>query len=120
MPVTQILIIDDSEADQFLARTQIQRFDPTIQIAVASDGQEALDALRSGLVTPDLILLDLSMPGMDGHEFLEAYSRQTRTAKVVVLSSSMHDKDVERVRKHEFVSHYLEKPIDARTLKDVV
>jgi chemotaxis response regulator CheB len=84
MTPKRIMIVDDA----IVMRVVIQKFlenDPNLAIAgVAANGQEALEKLAQ--IKPDLILLDIEMPEMDGLEFLRHARLKTR-AKVVVLTS---------------------------------
>jgi len=83
-------------------------------VADASDGQEALDKLRAGL-RPCLILLDLTMPRMNGQEFLDALRADTALGKaaVVVLSG---DGNVSLKAAALKTEGYLRKPVDLDTL----
>lgn len=113
-----IMIIDDSEADQFFAKLEIEKFDPAINIVQAYDGLEALETLKKAEVQPDVIFLDINMPRMTGHEFLEAYEKQSRkTSVVIMLSSSNLDIDKDRALRHACVREYIEKPLDSQCLE---
>ncbi len=66
-----ILVVEDQEPDQFIAKRNLSRHWPDTTIEVVSDGEEAieyLDSIPDNL--PDLILLDINMPRMDGHTSL--------------------------------------------------
>ncbi|MFN0264695.1 response regulator [Tepidamorphus sp. 3E244] len=72
-----ILLVEDDPDDVFLVRRVIERAPIDAELQVVSNGQEALDHITSfedlfseGL--PDLVLLDLNMPVMDGHEFIQS------------------------------------------------
>lgn len=112
MRLTTILVVDDSEADQFLARHAIHEFDSSINVVRAYDGEEALAVLAAGEVVPDLIFLDINMPRMDGRQFLQAFARSPgpRPA-VVVTTSSRAAQDREACTVHGFVVGYLDKPL---------
>lgn len=85
MEKKKIMIIDDSTVMRLVIRNFINA-DPNFNvIEVASNGKEALEKLKT--INPDLILLDLEMPEMDGLEFLQHARLKTR-AKLVVLSSA--------------------------------
>lgn len=114
MTINSILIVDDSEADQFINQTLIKKHDANIEILQAYDGQEALNVLDECKALPDLILLDINMPGMNGHEFLEVYSTreyQGGQPSVVILTSSNQDKDKSLTTAYDCVLNYFEKPL---------
>ena len=73
---------------------------------------------------PDLILLDIGMPGMDGWEFLDHY-RNFRKAlpkkiKIYMCTSSVNDNDDEKARQYDFLDSYLVKPIHKHTLLKIL
>jgi CheY-like chemotaxis protein len=107
----RILVVDDSDVDQFLAELLIEDLDPSIEVRKAFDGQEALELL-AGDNEPDLIILDINMPRMTGLEFLEQYSQHSKQVPVVVLSSSSLATDTSRALAHECVKDYWTKPLD--------
>lgn len=82
------------------------------------NGQEAFDrltaALHDGERLPDLILLDLNMPLMDGWEFLDAFASLAIDKKVCVfvLTSSIHPDDIEKSKFYKEVKGYFSKPLD--------
>jgi CheY-like chemotaxis protein len=100
-----VLVADDSTDDRFLFRTAMRRA-PRLQIvAEVGDGSEVIAYLkgrdayadRVRYPLPDLLLLDLKMPSMDGFEVLEWMRTQTFLAlTVVVLTDSMHAEHIKR------------------------
>jgi CheY-like chemotaxis protein len=89
------------------------------EVASASDGMEALELLGRSSSLPDLIILDLMMPVMDGLEFRAAQLRNERFSEIPVILLSAHDKFAnlkERLKAFEF----LNKPIELKDLLDVV
>lgn len=118
MAIQTIMLIDDNETDQFLHEFIVQKFDPNIEIIKAYDGQEALDILEDLERAPDLILLDINMPGMNGFEFLDEFNCDASMSSVVVmLSSSNQDDDKDRAMSYECVKEYVVKPLDLEILK---
>jgi len=123
--VETILVIEDDEADQLLHEVVIKRTRPDIKIVKAFDGREALDMLARLDPMPQLILLDINMPIMNGYEFLEHYSqRDDHTIPVVaVLTTSDQEFDKQQMAKFPVVKDYLVKPLRAaniQTLQDSV
>lgn len=118
MDVNFALIVDDSESDQFLARTQIENFDSSIEILQAYDGVEALEVLAETNNKPDVIFLDINMPRMNGLEFLEKYSEQEdQSAVIAMLTSSDQEQDKETALKYPFVKNYFLKMLDGADLE---
>lgn len=118
--VRRVLVVDDEEGIRGLLEAILA--DEGYETSGARDGLAALDTLRTWL--PDLILLDLSMPRMDGREFLEARHQAGLAADVpvIVLSASRHiDERLQAehtvVRKPFEVDHLL--ATVHRCLKDV-
>ena len=109
----RILLIEDNEGDQFLGKFAIETVHPDIGLYIASDGKEAIEILESMPADPDLILLDINMPRMNGHEFLKVFTKDnTRTIPVVVmLTSSDQKQDKEQAFEYKCVKDYLLKPI---------
>ena len=102
-----ILVVEDSPADVYLIRTSLSLGKIQKHLSVVTDGEEALDFLtRSGKYNeaprPDLILLDLNLPKMDGRELLEKIKADPdlKRIPVLVLSTSKSDRDVSSAYEH--------------------
>jgi len=94
----QVLIVDD---DTFLLNMYSVKFKKYgLDVVSAISGQDALSKLREGL-KPDIILLDIIMPGMNGFELLENIKKENLTPKsiTVVLSNQGQSSDIERAKK---------------------
>ena len=88
------MIVEDNVADVLLMREAIREICPCpVEITTVSDGEQALSILTSGLKC-DVIILDLSLPKMDGHTFLELY--KTNHPPIVIFSSSWNEADSKR------------------------
>lgn len=112
------LLVDDNEADHFLTRTIIEKVNGSVSLEHAYDGNEALKLLRTG-IEPDLILLDISMPGLDGFGFLEAYSNSDDLKKttIVMLTSSYAETDKTKAFEYDVVQDYICKPLKTDDLE---
>lgn len=120
MRLRKIFIIDDSEVDQFLSKIVIEEFDASIEIVEAADGREALIMLEKMDEQPDVILLDINMPVMDGHEFLKEYSAAGyESAVVVMLTSSEQEQDKAGSQAYQCVKKYLSKPLESSDLEAI-
>lgn len=122
MELKQILCVDDSEADQYLHQYRIKAANPDVRIRAVYDGDEALEALREPGYKPDLILLDINMPRMNGFDFLEVYEAEfpkADAAVVVMLTSSLHEADRQRAKQFDVVRAFLYKPLSDDWLKEM-
>lgn len=114
-----IFLIDDDKLFVFLTKKVIQETDIITSIKEFGDGQEAIDYIKqiadNSELLPDFIFLDLSMPIMDGWEFLEEYipltSRLGKKIKLYIFSSSISPHDIERAKQISVVSDFIIKPI---------
>ena len=115
------MIVDDSDSDVYLARYYIEENQATDAIITAADGQAALDLLGDLVANkqalPNVILLDINMPRVDGFEFLgrledtEVYKHHSEPVVVVMLTSSDHGNDRNRADQFRFVRDYITKPL---------
>ncbi len=111
----RVLYVEDNPANLKLVQSVIRRQRPNIELISAPDGEAGLElALTEHL---DLILLDISLPGMNGFEILQALrmSEDTRSIPTLALSANAMAEDVEQGRKAGF-KDYLTKPIDVQKL----
>lgn len=120
MTIQKIMIIDDSEADQFIARKIIKKALPDVTILKAHNGKDALDLLSKEEAQPDVILLDINMPVMGGLEFLEEYTKHDQQAPMVaILSSSELEGDLEATRAHKIVKTCISRPLTTEDIEDI-
>jgi CheY-like chemotaxis protein len=87
-----ILVIDDNPDDVEIARRILARMNRELKVETVQRGETALELLRSGTALPELILLDLKMPGMSGFETLRiirADERLKHIPVIIVTSSSL-------------------------------
>ena len=116
-----ILLVEDNPDDQVLLKRAMKKNHLANEIVVANDGVEALDYLfgtgtfegRDTLAQPELVLLDLKLPKMDGHDVLRAMRADPRTKyiPVVVLTSSVEEADM--IRSYDLgANSFVQKPID--------
>jgi two-component system response regulator len=124
-----ILLVEDNPDDVALTLRALKKSKIMNEVVVAPDGVEALDYLfgtgkyagRDTNVKPQLVLLDLKMPKMDGLEVLQRIREDERTKlqPVVVLTTSSEDRD--RVESYKLgANSYIRKPVDFNQFTDAV
>ncbi|MFK7836159.1 MAG: response regulator [Sulfitobacter sp.] len=114
-PIGTLMLIDDSEIDQMIYRRIATKSGLVGTLVQFTDATLALDYLADKDKTqPDLILLDINMPRMDGFEFLEAAMERFGVDLcpiIVMLTTSLNPKDEERAKSIAIVRDFLNKPL---------
>lgn len=92
----RILLVEDNPDDESLTQRALRRGDQGAEVIVAHDGAAALEALETMTELPDLVLLDLKLPKLDGAEVLRQIRDNDRTRRlcVVVFTSSGEPRDI--------------------------
>lgn len=111
-----ILLVEDDPDDAYLITHGLDDWEVPHSITVVEDGQEALDYLldkrrRGARPLPDLVLLDLNLPKVSGHEVLRRVKQDDRLRRlpVVVLTTSKADEDILRSY-DDYANTYISKP----------
>lgn len=117
-----ILLIDDDTVTNFLHKSLIKDLNKGYEVVIAENGLEAhrfLEKAMAQQVFPQLILVDLNMPVMDGFTFLERYLANNYhviyPTRLSVLTTSSNPSDSARLQQLDFVS-YLAKPLTKQSL----
>lgn len=122
-----VMLVDDNEIDNIINEKIIEGNSFANEILVFQTGQEALDFLTSNQASddklPEIIFLDINMPIMDGFQFLEQFEQMSENVlakcKIIMLSSSISPKDIDRAASSKFVKKYLNKPLNSRYLEAI-
>jgi chemotaxis family two-component system response regulator Rcp1 len=122
----ELLLVEDNYGDVLLTREAFRGSKLCNNLAVAGDGEEALSMLRregphANQATPDVILLDLNLPRMDGREVLEAIKLdpKLRRIPVIILSSSKAEVDI--LKTYDLGANgYIVKPVTFERLQEIV
>jgi chemotaxis family two-component system response regulator Rcp1 len=122
----EILLVEDNEGDVHLTREALKQAKVSNRVHVTNDGVEAMEFLRRrgsfvDAPRPDLVLLDLNLPNMDGREVLDEMKKdpELRLIPVIVVTSSAAEQDV--VRTYALNANaYVTKPVDLRQFLHVI
>ena len=114
----KILYVEDSAANQKLMQQFLGRYSQ-ISLNIAQDGFSGLYEARTH--TPDMIIMDINLPGMNGLETLSIIQREplTKDIPVIALSANAMDKDIQQGKEAGFL-YYLTKPLRMNKLVDVM
>lgn len=123
-----VLLIDDDAATNFLHEMVIEEARCAKKSIVAPSGYAALDFLKQNedqnQTQPELIFLDINMPGMNGWEFIEAYKKldeiKQANSIIVMLSTSLNPKDKEKAHQIEEITTFRNKPLTVRMVQELL
>lgn len=129
-----VLVIDDDEPTNYFNRMILESCGCAEHVKAAQTAEEALDYLttavndsyasESGYPCPDLILLDINMPAMDGWEFLDRYRKldEAQRGKIVIvmLTTSLYPDDIARAKSIPEISAFENKPLTSEKLTKIL
>jgi CheY-like chemotaxis protein len=126
--MNRYLLIDDDEVITMIHPAIIRRVDKDCQIDISKQSYEALDFLNKQLAEgnnpPDFIFLDINMPMMNGFQFLDKLSDQLieflRNSQVVMLSSSVDPRDIEKAKHYPIVKDFISKPLSIDYISNIL
>ena len=121
------MLVDDDSITNFLNELLLTEMDISEELIITPDGQKALDVLYYRCVLkgecPDLILLDVNMPVINGFEFLKRYNEMVFENKqsivIVMLSTSLNPRDKEKAEALN-VNDYLNKPLSKDRINELL
>lgn len=116
-PINKVLLIDDDATANYLTKELLESMKAAKEIEVAENCVRALKLITES--SPDIIFLDIRMPGIDGFDFLERLKALAleNKIKVVLLTSSMRPEDRLRAFSYKAVIEYLEKPLTSEKVQ---
>ena len=122
-----ICLIDDDEVSQFVSKRIILSINPNIQISSYLNGEQALNSFKEIVASkqqlPDIILLDINMPVMDGWQFMDEFnklkSQINQPIDIYMTSSSLDTTDVSRTKMYADIKGFLPKPLDKEAFSKI-
>lgn len=119
-----IFLVEDNEADVDLVKFCLKKNKLDVDLSVYGNGQDALERLfdeNTNSPQPDIILLDINLPGMSGIDVLQKIKENDKTKVIptVMLTSSKHDEDV--IKSYTYHANcYLQKPLDLTSFQNII
>lgn|SRR5690606_1804124 len=128
MKLRRILVIDDDELNNFALGKFLESYISPSNYIVQTNGWEAIEHLerckQKKETAPDIIFVDLSMPDMDGFEFLGYYQKNFFNAfpktKLMILTCSSRDSDEKKALEYSCVLEYLSKPLSDEKMAQIM
>lgn len=128
-----ILLVDDDPSTSRFHQIVIDRLEITQKISFAKNGRDALDYLLSTgdyknnsdeFVQPEIIIIDLNMPVMNGFRFIELYTEtenfKQNNPKIIVLSTSLIPEEKEKIEENRNIYKFLNKPLTKDSISNLL
>lgn len=114
-----VFLIDNNEIDNFIHQRKLKNFSEDINVFTFQTATEALKCIQKNNKAPQLILLNLYLPLMNGFEFLEIYEKldcEKMNTSIYILSTTIRPDDLRVIKKNVNCSGYIEKPFSMNKL----
>ena len=120
--IKSVLIVDDDNICNFLTINALKKAGVRGKIDVVLNGLEAIKKLKENNSFPNLILLDINMPVMDGIDFLRNYKSEgfEGKTKIAMYTSSIREIDKNQALEYEDVFDFINKPISQKKLINLI
>ncbi|HEY9000954.1 MAG TPA: response regulator [Mucilaginibacter sp.] len=121
----KLIFIDDSPLDHFILKRILNKYQLEYEVMCTANGAEVISFLEQNKKNPDqlpdVILVDLYMPGFNGWNFLDnvqyLYPLLTKPVRIYILSSSINPQDMEQAGQYSYVRSFIFKPITKEVLE---
>lgn len=121
----KLLVIDDDDINIFIIKKIVEKTGYNVEMVAKTNGQMAIDYINMTLSLqedlPELILIDINMPVLNGWEFLDAYGQLNINQKIdmYMLSSSVYENDIEKAKTYQTVKGFISKPLSIERLTEL-
>jgi twitching motility two-component system response regulator PilH len=113
MPVKKILVVDDSPTERHVLTDMLLKAGYTV--VIADSGEQAIEVAKAEI--PDVILMDVVMPGMNGYQATRTITREETTRHIPVIMCTSKGQETDKIWGMRQGAHdYMVKPIDSSTL----
>jgi CheY-like chemotaxis protein len=113
------MLIDDDEINNFVNSKLIGLHHPSTNIELCLTAKLALEKLNDGS-NPDLILLDLNMPEINGWEFIGEFRKTKKNIPIIILTSSVNYTDFNKSKQYTEVVDYIDKPLNKLKIEKII
>lgn len=129
--IKKVLCVDDDSISLTISQLLLKRTGFAMEVVTAIDGSDALEYFDTLFTeetnpienAPELILLDINMPVMNGWEFLQAYvplyTEKLANTKIVILSSTIDPEDFALAKQYPVVVQFISKPLSIENLEEL-
>lgn len=121
MEKLNIMLVDDDVMTNQFNKLIIKKLHPEAEIIDYGNAIDAIEHLKdSSKLMPEIIFLDLNMPGMNGWDFMEEYQKLGLSAEVLVLTSSQEEADKDKSKTYNKITGFERKPLSLERFKTLV
>lgn len=122
-----ILLIDDDDINNFISKELIELYVPQARVSETVSAKDALELIKGNITLhkklPDIILLDINMPVMNGWDFVEAFEKldgdELAKINLYIYTSSVYYKDIDKAKSYKSVKNIYSKPLTESMLKEI-
>ncbi len=121
MKINKIVLLDDDPIVNVINEQLLRKYSASKQYIVCRTSKEAIDYINSADPVPEIVIIDLNIPLVNGFEFLDLfYSKFFNNVSVYILTSSINPIDLNKSRQYPFVKGYLKKPLTREIVQEII